>query len=169
MQSSTLNMKNYCTIVSVVKYREIFQVYNNKSHCSSNNFESSWWLRTRAHRFVLFVSANTCPPVPSYSNAYTNGKDALNGTVHTVTCNTGYKLQNGMSSFNISCDGIRWSVDGSPKSCNGNVIFVSHVLCKWIGAHENVLHPCIHVSTCTMHYAKHPWLLWAICLIHLLI
>ncbi len=29
MQSSTFNMKSYCTIVSVVKYREIFQVYNN--------------------------------------------------------------------------------------------------------------------------------------------
>ncbi len=29
MQSSTFNMKIYCTIVSVVKYREIFQVYNN--------------------------------------------------------------------------------------------------------------------------------------------
>ncbi len=30
MQSSTFNMKIYCTIVSAVKYREIFQVYNNK-------------------------------------------------------------------------------------------------------------------------------------------
>ncbi len=26
---STFNIENYCTIVSVVKYREIFQVYNN--------------------------------------------------------------------------------------------------------------------------------------------
>ncbi len=29
MKSSTFNMKIYYTIVSVVKYREIFQVYNN--------------------------------------------------------------------------------------------------------------------------------------------
>ena len=32
MQSSTFNMKIYCTIVSVVKYREIFQVYNNNEN-----------------------------------------------------------------------------------------------------------------------------------------
>ncbi len=29
-------MKIYCTIVSVVKYREIFQVYNNTSYTVSD-------------------------------------------------------------------------------------------------------------------------------------
>ncbi len=35
MQSSTFNIEIYCTITSVVKYREIFQVYNNKPYLGS--------------------------------------------------------------------------------------------------------------------------------------
>ncbi len=32
MQNSTFNIEIYCTIVSVVKYRELFQVYNNNEY-----------------------------------------------------------------------------------------------------------------------------------------
>ncbi len=37
MQSSSFNMKIYCTIVSVLKYREIFQVYNNQCYCGGRS------------------------------------------------------------------------------------------------------------------------------------
>ncbi len=35
MQRSSFDMKIYCTIVAVVKYRKIFQVYNNNNNIST--------------------------------------------------------------------------------------------------------------------------------------
>ncbi len=51
MQSSNCNIEIYCTIVSVVKYMEIFQVYNNKQHDAFQR----WITAKLAVSRVLFV------------------------------------------------------------------------------------------------------------------
>ncbi len=53
MQSSSLNMQIYCTIISVLKYRGIFQVYNNTCNLLNMYLTSQIWTKFYFSRSCL--------------------------------------------------------------------------------------------------------------------
>ncbi len=56
MQSSKCNIEIYCTIVSVVKYREIFQVYNNTGYRSMAGESGSEELRFHSMAVRMYTA-----------------------------------------------------------------------------------------------------------------
>ncbi len=53
MQSSTFNIEIHCTIVSVVTYRKIFQVYNNFNYVNVDAASVKYFIKLQGNNKVL--------------------------------------------------------------------------------------------------------------------